>query len=236
MNNLLRNQKGMNDPEQYLSRLQHFSQGLGMPLDQVVSPLGNKGLWVGSGEPSVMHFNVHDEYNMLSTGQHWAAQGALGDASKAGSKRDIGREMNHRKATGVTATMLNPDDISGRVIKNYYDPATSGPMPQQYNVNKFEHTSEYKPALTDIESRWKEINRNRKVDSGVLSAASNFLASPHPEVLRGMQNNRPEMFSSQFLLVNSHNPRDISGPNLHDVIDLNTGNWAEIHPDGYFPT
>jgi hypothetical protein len=226
MNNLLRNQKGMNDPEQYLSRLQHFSQGLGIPLDRAVSSLGNKSLWVEDSTSPLISFNVHDEYSMLPYGQHWAAHGALGDASKAGIKRDIGREINHRLATRVTARM-GDQGISGRVLKDHFDPATSGPMHQNYNIKRFEHASDYKPALVDIESRWKEINRDRKVDSGILSAASNFLASPNPEVLRGMQNNHPEMFSSQFLGIESvHNS---------DVIDLRTGNWAEIHPDGYFP-
>jgi len=226
MNILLRNQKGMNDPEQYLSRLQHFSQGLGIPLDRADSSMGSKSLWVGDSVKPLIAFRAHDEYSMFPFGQHWAAHGALGDASKAGSNRDIGREINHRLATQVTAR-IGDQGISGAVEKYHYDPATSGPVKQEYNVNKFEHESEYKPALVDIESRWKEINRNRKVDSGVLSAASNFLISPNPKVLRGMKSNHPDLFSSQFLEVNSDNNSD--------VLDLNTGNWAEIHPDGYFP-
>lgn len=229
MNNLLRNQRGMNDPEQYLSRLQHFSQGLGIPLDRAVSSLGSKALWMdnSSDDDPLVAFHSHDEYSMLSGGQHWAAHSALGNASKAGNNRDIGREINHRAATRVTA-LIGDRGIRGQVVKHHFDPATSGPLHQESNVNKFAHQSDFKPAFTDIESRWKEINRNRKVDSGVLSAASNFLASPNPKVLRGMQSNHPEMFSSQFL--------EINGKSSRDVIDLNTGNWAEIHPDGYFPT
>ena len=218
----------MNNPEEYLSRLQHFSQGLGIPLDQASPSLGSKALWMHNyDDEPLVSFHAHDEYSMLSGGQHWAAHGALANASKPGVKRDIGREINHRLATRVTALMDDDRVIRGQVEKHHYDPATSGPMMQESNVNKFKHASDYKPALTDIESRWKEINRNRRVDSGVLSAASNFLASPNIKVLRGMQSNHPEMFSSQFLEVNGNSNRD--------VIDLNTGNWAEIHPDGYFP-
>lgn len=230
MNNLLRNQKGLNDPEQYLSRLQHFSQGLGIPLDRAVSSLGSKSLWMDSryDDPPLVAFHAHDEYSMLSGGQHWAAQGAVGDASKAGLKNGVGREINHRLATHVTALMDDDRVIRGDVTKHHFDPDTIASKWQQSNTNKFAHQSDFKPAFTDIESRWKEINRNRKVDSGILSAASNFLASPNPKVLRSMQSNHPEMFSSQFLGVN--------GSNNRDVIDLNTGNWAEIHPDGYFPT
>jgi hypothetical protein len=189
--------------------------------------MGSKSLWVGEPTKPLISFYAHDEYSMLPHGQHWAAHGALAGASKEiGNKHDIKREMHHRMATSVTARM-GDQGIRGTVEKYHFDPATAGPRVSQLDSKKFEHESDYKPALTDIESRWKEINRDRKVDSGVLSAASNLLASPKPKVLQSIKRNHPEVFSSQFLEVNSDS--------YHDVIDLRTGNWAEIHPDVYFP-
>jgi hypothetical protein len=223
---LLRHQRWVNNPEKYLSRVQHFSQGLGIPLDQAHPSFGTKTLSMSSTTSPFIHFRVHDEHSMLPHGQHWAAQETLGDASKAGMSRDIGREMNHRAATKVGVTMRD-SGISGGVEKYHYDPALSGPVSLTSTGKDFKHPSDYKSALTNVESRWKEINRNRKVDPYVLSTASNLLASPDPKNLQSIKKIYPEAFSSQFLGVyNDH---------YRDVIDLHTGNWADIDPDGYFP-
>jgi hypothetical protein len=90
--------------------------------------------------------------------------------------------------------------------------------------------------MKDVSSRFQEFNRNRKgPDKTVSELVNKGMNHPSERLMRGMQRVAPSTLGSQFLGVGHFMDNPGSSTDLHDHIDLKTGNWAKIDPEGYFP-
>lgn len=97
--------------------------------------------------------------------------------------------------------------------------------------------------INDVATRFRERNRSRLVNPRGLELARQAIANPSTRRVTEAHRTRPSTVSPQFLGVTSSvrtggYPTDGSRPNIDkmaDAIDLKTGTWAKIDPDGYFP-
>jgi hypothetical protein len=96
------------------------------------------------------------------------------------------------------------------------------------------YANTHRDAIKDVSSKFQEFNRNRTGPSAdVSSLVSKVVNNPNERQMRSTSRVAPSLFSAQFLGI-GHFPQDES-KEFHDHIDLNTGNWAKIDPEGYFP-
>ena len=87
-----------------------------------------------------------------------------------------------------------------------------------------------------VDTVFHRINRHRNAvpNSNEVQKSANLGASDFENSI--FRRTSPHMFSPQFMRVDQREPREPKAEDRFrsDVIDLKTGNWAKIDPEGYF--
>ena len=241
------------DPEFHIRRLNHFGQGMGIDLASTHPQFSGKNLgsWEGH-DTEDLDFDSHDEGLQLPQGHMHAAEQALRDNTSIGELRTRGgNELYHRSpyrhnfTSSIPRTPNEPSHIEGRIIKDVSDPTKlqssyilsfiNGEHSTFHDPSDTVHDN-HKDAMQAISRRFQDINRNRKGTSADVSAlVSDSINNPDLSRMSRLRRVAPSLFGSQFLGV-GHYPNESGESNaLHDHIDLKTGTWAKLDPEGYFP-
>ena len=94
----------------------------------------------------------------------------------------------------------------------------------------------YKDAFKQLSSDFGKFNRDRKGPKPEVNAiVTRAISNPNTNRLISLKRHSPGHFSSQFLKVFDSKATKEAYKIDSDVIDLKTGNWAKIDPEGYFP-
>lgn len=261
---LIANQTGVrpgraDDPEFHIKRLQHFGQGMGIDLTSTHSTFSNKHLDSGFYSPTsdLVTFDTHDEGLHLPSGHIEAAYDTLEESYPQPDEDEDARfeaidELYHRAPYRTDAHMdfkEHPEirgtthkhlsrDIDGRgpnAMHEWGDKSRST-LPRSYLPPL--HAT-YKDAFNQLTTDFRGFNRNREaVKPEVGQLVTRAINNPNVNVLSAMKRKRPYTLGSQFLGVNAYKDTPINDDDWlkgQDVIDLKTGTWAKIDPEGYFP-
>lgn len=239
------------DPEFHISRLNHFGQGMGIDVASTHHTFSGKNLASFEGhDDEEFSFNSHDEGLQLPMGHIDAARSAINNSlpdHMEDLRKGAVRELDHRRPyiqrvhTGSSRSGGAGDlsDIRGTIYKDTHGP-TPGGHPSRGILGRWGQewrhlpASTHKDAIKDISSRFQEFNRNRTGPSAdVANLVSSSINNPNEQTAEYLRREVPSIFSSQFLGI-MHFPQDES-KEFHDHIDLKTGTWAKIDPEGYFP-
>ena len=297
MAKLLRNVRGVNNPEQYISRLEHFAAGIGMGVDRFNSHgITGKYLSVADSPPpnvaeymvdaNSLRFDIHNEG---SAGMPYEL------ITGPGPGITVFRESRHRGPAHVK--LYGTGDVENTYLgvhKEFHNPTRPYKKGESGNEIQIEETKkllkrmnvsgtvDQKASVTNL----RDIDENEygipPVDlsnvlisnqAGFISGRSKSLLGPEnfQRVTRGVETvferlnmyrnavpdhvkkqlnlgvssleispfrrTSPEIFSPQFMKVNVSDFREPKEEDRFrsDVIDLKTGNWAKIDPEGYFP-
>lgn len=236
-----------NDPEFHIRRLQHFGQGMGIDVVSTHPTFSGKNLATFEDRPrnASLDFQSHDEGLVMSKAHAKSAEITIdNDRSGYGGKNREAAldELRHRSAYEHIADLEN-GDLKGSIYKD-----TSELIPsrsEHFRPAKWigghwggDHNNDtHAAAMKDVSSRFQEFNRNRKgPDATVSELVNKGMNNPNKRMFIGLQRVAPSTLGSQFLGVGHFvNHPDWSRTDLHDHIDLETGNWAKIDPEGYFP-
>ena len=240
------------DPEFHIRRLNHFGQGMGIDLASTHPQFSGKrlGSWEGH-DTEDLDFNSHEEGLQLPQGHMDAAGQALWDNTSIGELRRRGNnELYHRSpyrhnfTSSITHSPNEPSPIKGSISKDVSDPTKLDSSyltsfmnleyPTYSDSSSTVHDN-HKDAIKSLSSRFNNFNMNRQGTSADVSAlVSSSINNPSQAI---MQERRsiPSLFSSQFLGVGHYPYESGDFDELEDSIDLKTGNWAKIDPEGYFP-
>lgn len=255
---LLRNARGLmipdstgrlgraDDPEFHIRRLEHFGKGMGIDLASTHPTFSSKNLasFIDIPHENSLDFQSHDEGLVIPKAHSKAAEIAIevDRSGYGGNIKDAALdELRHRSAYEHNATFEN-GDLNGSIYKDTSELIPTGVdyiRPAKWlaghwgsNHNNDTHAA----AMKDISSRFQEFNRNRKgPDATVAELVNKGISNPSERLMRGMQRVAPSTLGSQFLGVGHFMDNPGSSTDLHDHIDLETGNWAKIDPEGYFP-
>lgn len=94
----------------------------------------------------------------------------------------------------------------------------------------------FQSALKNTRYKFRVKNRERTApNQDVIDVVQQALRNPDEKTLQHILRTKPHLHSGQFVNVNYIND-NLSTETQHDVLDLGTGTWAKIKPDGYFPT
>lgn len=210
-----------------------------------------------------LDFNSHDEGLQLPEGHIRSARKAVSQATEYDPEVRVGAQHEldhrgpylHRFAAGLPQVPDEDFSISGDIYKDITDPTSA--LPSGYLVSILNrdkktsnfipartriihpegdetHHDNYKDAIKSLSSRFKEFNRNRQGTSADVSdLVSRSINNPDSNRMGRMRRITPHMLGSQFLQV-THYPYQ-SAEGEVDHIDLKTGNWAKLDPEGYFP-
>jgi hypothetical protein len=246
------------DPEFHISRLNHFGKGMGLDLASVHPHFSGKTLYsTGNSEHEELEFSSHDEGLQLPRGRIDAASTTASSVTDydPGVKARAGNEIAHRGPyqhwvdAGIPEVPDEDFSISEDIIKRISN-GKSSELPRgellrsSWNVPRRNRTQGYNPnfdthkdAMKDIRSRFQEGNRNRQGTSADVSdLVSRSINNPDSNKMGRIRRVTPHMLGSQFLGVNYSDSFSYSAEDdINDVIDLKTGNWAKIDPEGYFP-
>lgn len=235
------------DPEFHIRRLEHFGKGMGIDIASTHPTFSGKNLASFADRPldDSLEFQSHDEGLVMSKAHAQAAEVAI-DNDRSGYGGNIREaaldELRHRSPYEHRADLEN-GDLNGSIYKDtseliptgidYIRPAKWLAGHWGSNHNNDTHAA----AMKDISSRFQEFNRNRKgPDATVAELVNKGMHRPSERLMRGLNRVAPSTLGSQFLGVGHFiNHPDSSSTDLHDHIDLKTGNWAKIDPEGYFP-
>ena len=228
------------DPETHISRLNHFGQGMGIDLSSLSSGLPqftSKSLRyvTGSDNPSrgSIDFDSHDE-GLESTAGHIAnAEHLLHsnlDKYNEPFDRSASAELDHRSPYHHLSGIIEDGSMQGYVRKQTN---RNSDIFSSWNERNAKGPVTLKDSMIEARSGFGEYSRNRQGPNAHVSKMvdrvinTNEMSPAGSSLLR----NYPHYFSPQFL--NAH----IIGTDGHvtDQIDLKTGNWAKIDPEGYFP-
>jgi hypothetical protein len=241
------------DPEFHIRRLNHFGQGMGIDLSSTHPQFSNKrlGSWEGYDEED-LDFDSHDEGLQLPQGHMDAAVEALwNNRALNGELRTRGNnELYHRSpythnfTSSIPRTPNGPSHIEGTIHKDVSDPTKlehsyllsfiNGEHSTFHDPSDTVHDN-HKDAMQAISSRFQEFNRNRQGTRADVSAlVSDSINNPNQSHMQ-QRRRTPSLFSSQFLKVGHYPQHSDDFGVLEDNIDLKTGNWAKIDPEGYFP-
>lgn len=240
-----------NDPEEYINRLHHFAAGLGFNPEHLTSgrnpAFTSKGVsfYTNHGEtrPNV---TVSTDYlfdeGMLNKGLSESAWHSLyhGPDWNSGKYQDVGhrasKELAHRSGMDIVyQTVQQPGSNTG--VRHHYDVSKmfndSDPNTHRYEELTMDKAADTpggaQKAIKDISSRFRDFNRNRKVDKPAIEVANNVISNPDQRFVNYYRSVLPGHMSSQFLgAIGDGNAGD-------DYIDLHTGTWAKLDPNGYFP-
>ena len=180
---------------------------------------------------------------MMSKAHSAAAEVAIdNDQSGYGGKNREAAldELRHRSAYQHNVYREN-GDLKGAIYKD-----TSELIPTDYafvrpakwisgHWGSDANNGIYTDAMKAVSRGFQEFNRNRKgPDAAVSELVNKGINNPSERIMRGLQRVAPSTLGSQFLGIGHFRDRNTS-TDLHDHIDLETGNWAKIDPEGYFP-
>lgn len=255
--------RGM-DPEVHIRRLQHFGEGVGIDLVGVdrtkLQPKHLKKELTYDSSLDHLIMDIHDEG--LHIPRPLMYPNTYGDPrlyseSNRGTFTHIDHkspytyaELTHR--TPYTAVIQHDYDdiITGAVYKDFYDP--DGPKFDDITTdwNKSDKHSDaisadglrmtvnsksIRSAIDETQKAFRGINSRRgPVPKEAQEEVEHLINNPDPRLVNLVRRNIPHALSSQFVQV-LHAPRSSSSKWGKDVIDLETGNWAKIDPEGYFP-
>ena len=241
------------DPEFHISRLNHFGKGMGLDLTSVQPQFSGKTLLsTEDSENEDLEFNSHYEGLQLPRGHTNAAIKSAVNATDydPGVKERAGNEIDHRAPyqhqvfAGLPEVPDEDFSISESISKFISDGESSDLLRSSWWVPKRNRTQGYNPnfdthedAMKDIHSRFQEGNRNRQGTSADVSDLVNrSINNPDSNRMGRVRRVAPHMLGSQFLGVTySDHYSDFAEDDLNDVIDLKTGTWAKLDPEGYFP-
>lgn len=235
-----------NDPEFHIRRLQHFGQGMGIDISSTHPTFSGKNLTTFTDQPrdDSLSFQSHDEGLVMSKA-HAASAGAAIDYDRSGyggKNRDLAiDELNHRSAYEHRVDLEN-GDLKGSIYKD-----TSEPIPTEYSFvrpakwisghwGSDANNGTHADAMKAVSNRFQEFNRNRQGPNATVSELVNKgINNPSESMMRRLQRSAPSTLGSQFLGVGHFVNIDRRSSDIYDHIDLKTGNWAKIDPEGYFP-
>ena len=233
------------DPEFHIRRLEHFGKGMGIDVASTHPTFSGKNLasFEDSPHEDSLEFQSHDEGLMMSRAHSAAAEVAIdNDQSGYGGKNREAAldELRHRSAYQHNVYREN-GDLKGAIYKD-----TSELMPTEHTFirpakwisahwGSDANNGIYTDAMKAVSRGFQEFNRNRKgPDAPVAELVNKGINNPSERIMRGLQRVAPSTLGSQFLGIGHFRDRNTS-TDLHDHIDLETGNWAKIDPEGYFP-
>jgi len=236
------------DPEFHISRLNHFGKGMGLDLTSVHPQFSDKTLLsTEDSERENLEFDSHDEGLQLPRGHIIAANEAAAWATdydpevmgRAYSEIDHRAPYQHQVTAGIPETPDEDFSISEDISKHSADGESRTYLKSSWNVPRRHRTTGYNPnfdthkdAMKDISSRFNEFNRNRQgTSSDVADLVSRSINNPDLNRMSRLRRVAPQMLGPQFLRVIFSDTDHVVG----DSIDLKTGNWAKIDPEGYFP-
>lgn len=293
---LLRNVRGVNNPEHYISRLEHFAAGIGMGVGRFNSPgITGKHLSVADNLPSNVakymvdansfRFDMHNEgssgrpygsitgpgpgITVFRESRHWGPTHVnlygTGDVEntylglhkdfhnptrpykKGESRNEIQREETKKLLKRMNVSGTVDQNASVTNLRDIDEDGSGTPPVDLSNVLISSQTGtisghgrfllgpeNFRRVTRGVDTVFDRINRHRnavpnynEVAKHVNLGASSLENSP-------FRRTSPEMFSPQFMKVDvsDYNEKDRLST---DVIDLKTGNWAKIDPEGYFP-
>ena len=241
------------DPEFHIRRLNHFGQGMGIDLASTHPLFSGKRLYSNIDYPKFesVRFDSNDEGLEMSTGHVMAYEESINqDESGHGGRRRIRQaatdELRHR-APYEHHTHLEDGDMKGSIYKNTSGKTTHtgrthtgrGSLPAKWIANSwgegYRGSETHRDAIKDVSSKFQEFNRNRQRPKSVVSELVNRgINNPSERLMGELRKRAPNMLGSQFLGL-SHIGRDDDALELRDQIDLKTGTWAKLDPEGYFP-
>lgn len=166
-------------------------------------------------------------------------------------------EVAHRKAMNINrdtfqsrgSGVINSYDIRKSVrepelASRYFYDDEDGEDWWPNGINDIEHfdlhdsETDIKGVITDTSNKFKEMNRTKKTDKEALNLAYEAINNPDTTTISQLVTKEPHFLSPQFLRASSlhRSPSHRDGfADANDVIDLKTGTWAKIDPEGYFP-
>lgn len=235
------------DPEFHIRRLEHFGKGMGINLTSTYPSFSGKDLnTYGDGQTypdgqigENLKFNSHDEGLHLPTGHMEAAHEAVYDHTSGGMqelRNGALDELSHRSPyrTYVVADPpghWDPNKFHGVLVKSTSD----GRDHARGWGHKEASEDTYADAMKGVSSRFQDFNSNRTgTPANISNLVSKVINIPNERLIRATRAMFPHKLSSQFLGV-SHLYGDFDDKDLHDQVDLKTGNWAKIDPEEYFP-
>jgi len=240
------------DPEFHIRRLQHFGQGMGIDLASTHSIFSGKRLYSNVNYPKFANarFDSHDEGLDMSRGHVTAYKESINqDESGHGGRSRIRQaatdELLHR-APYEHSTYIEDGDMRGSIYKNtsektpHANPAYEG-RPTKWVSNTWgegyqEALPTHRDAMKDISSRFGQFNRDRRGPRSVVSElVKRGVNNPSERLMDELRKRAPNMLGSQFLGLAHIGIDDFERGDIRDQIDLKTGNWAKIDPEGYFP-
>jgi len=247
---LLRNARGLlipdafggkpgraDDPEFHIRRLHHFGQGMGVDLTSTHPNFSRKHIArspLSAMPTDLFQVDSHDEGLHLPQGHISAGSDAI--QLEMGSEHpqfDKAITELHHRAPFRNHTRTAPrGGMHGSISKEISDgdrfiATISEPWDQQGSQS-------FKDADKLIRSEFGNKNRNRSVPStDILAIVNRAIQHPAEESIRHSRRQSPSLLSPQFLSVR-HFEREYDSLDS-DHIDLETGNWAKIDPEGYFP-
>jgi hypothetical protein len=207
-----------------------------------------------------LRFDVHDEGLQVPWGITDSAIANL-QKNNAHNLKEVHYELLHRTPFDVSADDHHHGPIEhaateGMVIKHVndisedYDDGDDIPLTWS-SWDNYKNTN-YKEGMTSVEGSFRHLNAKRIPPSReIMDQADDALRNPDKDMLSFYLRNRPHALSGQFVGITMPGPMGFfeggkrlpeSGPGFPseapahtDMLDLKTGTWAKMHPDGYFP-
>lgn len=235
------------DPEYHIKRLQDFSAGMGFDITSLKDDVTDKHLQSGIGteQPeyhySNLLFKVHDEGLETPQSVISAADKKIKEIYGVERNNKITQpaweELWHRSGYNVFSTDTGRlGDIYKRIVNHSPRHGFGSGITEEWDTLNSEDNSHIQPnfqtALKNSRSKFRVENMERSAPSrDVIDVVQQALRNPDEKTLQHILRTKPHMHSGQFVNVNV-DASDVS----NDVLDLKTGTWAKIHPEGYFPT
>jgi hypothetical protein len=222
------------DPEFHIRRLHHFGQGMGVDLTSTHPNFSRKHIArspVSAIPTDLLQMDSHGEGIHLPQGHINAGSDAIQlEMGSEWRKSDKAlSELHHRAPFHNYARTAPRGSMYGNISTEISDgdrfATISEPWDQQGSQS-------FKDADKLIRSEFGNQNRNRSVPStDTLAIVNRAIQHPAEESMRVSRRQLPSELSPQFLSVRHFENDNIDS----DHIDLETGNWAKIDPEGYFP-
>jgi len=214
---------------------------MGIDLSSLSSGLpqfSSKALFTSAGNTAndqlgSLTFDSHDEGLDSTTGHIANAENLLhSNQAKYNDQHelDVFAELDHRSPYHHMSGVAQDGSMQGYVRKQTN---RNSDIFSSWNERNAKGPVTFKDSMGEARSEFGEYNRNRQGPNAHVSKMIDRVIntnemSPHgSRLLRSY----PHYFSSQFL--NVHNLGDAGS--VTDQVDLKTGTWAKIDPEGYFP-